>query len=148
MIFSKKKSKAQDHRISSLESDMANFKTNQANMNASIKNLENQKGQLAHSMKESSSRSFPSDTKNNTKECMAITLRSEKEIGDSKEVENEKIENEKEKVKVGQKEKKKEKDKFTSRRILFPDNPPLIVPPFPFPLRFKRAKLDAQFAKF
>ena len=62
LTASKKKSEAQDHQISNLESEMTNFKTNQANMNVLMKNLENQIGQLAHSMKESSSRSFPSDT--------------------------------------------------------------------------------------
>ena len=51
---------------------MANFETNQANMNASMKKLENQIRQLAHSMKERSSRSFPSDTEKNPKECMGI----------------------------------------------------------------------------
>ena len=66
----------QDNRISNLEFDMANFKTNQAKMNASMKNLENQLEQLPHLMKESSSRSFPSDMEKNPKECMAITLRS------------------------------------------------------------------------
>ena len=54
----------------------------------------------------------------------------------------------KEDVKVDKREEKKEKDKFISGRILFPDNPPLIVPPFPFPQRFKNAKLYGQFAKF
>ena len=66
----------QDHQISNLEFDMANFKTNQAKMNASMKNLENQLEQLPPLMKESSSRSFPSDMEKNPKECMAITLRS------------------------------------------------------------------------
>ena len=61
-------------------------------MGASLKNLETQVGQLAHSMKESSFRSFPSDTENNLKDCMAITLRSGKDLGDSKKVENEKVE--------------------------------------------------------
>ena len=74
-------------------------------MGASLKNLETQVGQLAHSMKESSSRSFPSSMEKNPKDYMAITLRSGKEIGDSKDlvdskkVENEKIENEKVEVK-------------------------------------------------
>ena len=70
---------------------MANFKTNQANMKASMINLENQIWQLTNSMKESLSRPFPSDMENNPKECMASTLRSGKELGDSKEVENEKL---------------------------------------------------------
>ena len=126
---------------------MANLRINQANMNTSMKNLENQIGLLAHSLKVSSSRYFPSDKENNTKESMAITLRSAKELGNSKEVENEKLENEKEEVKVDKRNEKKEKDKLTPRRNLFPYNPPLFVPPFPFPQRFKKAKLDRQFAK-
>ena len=98
-------------------------------------------------MKESSSKSFPSDMENNPKDCMAITLRSGKELGDSKEVENEKVEIEKEEVKMN-KEEKREEDKFTLGRILFPNKPSPIVTPFPFPKRFKKAKLDGQFAKF
>ena len=46
-------------------------------------------------MKESSSISFPSDTKKNPKDCMAITLRSGKELRNSKNAENRKAENEK-----------------------------------------------------
>ena len=41
-----------------------------------------------------------------------------------------------------------EKDKFTLGRILFPNNPLLIFSPLPFPQRFKKAKVDRQFAKF
>ena len=33
-------------------------------------------------------------------------------------------------------------------RITFPKNPPLIIPPLPFPQRFRKAKLDEQFEKF
>ena len=47
-------------------------------------------------MKESSSRSFPSDTEKNLKDCMASTLQSGKELGDGKELGNsEKVENDK-----------------------------------------------------
>ena len=45
-------------------------------------------------------------------------------------------------------EEKIEEDKFTLGRILFPNKPSPIVTPFPFPQRFKKAKLDGQFAKF
>ena len=75
-----------------------------------------------------------------------------KDLGDSKEVENEKLGNEKVEVKVDKKEEKKEEkkenDKFILGRIMFPDNPPLFVPPLPFLQRFNKAKLDGQFAKF
>ena len=129
-------------------SRIVNLEKEQVNIKASLKTLENQMGQLAHSIKENFSKSFPSDVKKNPRECKAITLRSRKELEDPKTVEKKKVEIEKEKARVDKKEEKKEKDKFTSGRITFPDNPPLIVPPLPFPRRFKKAKLDEQFAKF
>ena len=52
----------------------------QANTNASLKNIETQIGQLALSMQNQSRDSFPSDTKKNPKDCMAITLRSGREL--------------------------------------------------------------------
>ena len=61
-------------------SQITNLETNQANMGASLK-------------------TFPSDLENNPKDCMAITLRTGKELGDSKEVKNEKVKIEKEEVK-------------------------------------------------
>ena len=117
---------------------IANLETCQANMGTSLKNLETQVGRLAHFMKESSSRSFPSDTENNPKDCMAITLRSGKELGNSKEVENEKVENEKvetekQKVQMDKKEERKEGNKSTPGRVISLDKPSLIVPPLPFP---------------
>ena len=99
-------------------------------------------------MKESSSRSFQSDTKKNPKDFMAITQRSGKELGKSKEVENEKVEIEKEEVKMDKKEEKKEEDMFTLGRSLFIDKPSPIVPPLSFPQRFKKAKLDGKFGTF
>ena len=46
-------------------------------------------------MKDGSSRYFPSDAKKNPNDFMVITLRSRKELRNSKRVENEKVENEK-----------------------------------------------------
>ena len=131
-------------------------------------------GQLVHSMKESSSRSFPSDTEKNPKDCMAITVRSGKEVRDGKElgnskndenrkvdnekivdeevdnkkVENEKVEAEKQELQMDKKEEKREENKSTPRNILFPDKTFSIVPPFPFPQRFRKSKLDGKFATF
>ena len=58
-----------------------------ANTNASLKNLETQVEQLAQSMQNQSKDSFPSDTKKNPKDCMAITLRSGRELQKRKEEE-------------------------------------------------------------
>ena len=52
----------------------------QANTNASLKNLKTKVGQLALSMQNQPKDSFPSDTKKNSKDCMAITQRSGKEL--------------------------------------------------------------------
>ena len=82
-------------------------------------------------MKESSSKSFLSDMDKNPKDCMAITLRSGKDLGDSKElgnskkVEKKKVENEKVEV-------EKEENKSTSRKVLFPENPPQLSHLFHF----------------
>ena len=72
----------------------------QANTNASLKNLETQVGQLALAMQNQSKDGFQSDIKKNPKDCMAVTLRSAREL---KEIENEKKKSEEEKhTKIGE----------------------------------------------
>ena len=66
----------------------------QANTNDILKNLESQVGQLALAMPNQSKDAFPSDTKNNPKDCMVVTLRSVREIERRKEEENKKNEKE------------------------------------------------------
>ena len=58
----------------------ANITVFQANTNTSLKNLETQVGQLALAMQYQSKDSFPSDTRKNPKDCMAVTLRSGREL--------------------------------------------------------------------
>ena len=53
---------------------MKNMETNQANLGASLKNMKTQMGQLAKSMREQPSKSFPSDTETNPKQCMAVVI--------------------------------------------------------------------------
>ena len=67
----------------------------QANTNASLKNLETQVGQLALAVQNQSRDSFPSDTKKNPKDYMAVTLRSGKELKRRNEDEMKQIEVEK-----------------------------------------------------
>ena len=45
-------------------------------------------------------------------------------------------------------EKKQHHDEGFPGRITFPNNPPLYTLPLPFPQRFRKTKLDEQFAKF
>ena len=86
-------------------SNFGNFQENttvfQINTNASLKNLKIQIGQLAQAMQKEPKDSFPSDTRKNPKDCMAVFLRSCREL-DERRVE--KMDNEKEKqVKIGEK---------------------------------------------
>ena len=64
--------------------ELENFKSNihmfQANTGASLKNLETQVRQLALNMQNQTKGAFPSDTQKNSKDCMAIQLRSGKEV--------------------------------------------------------------------
>ena len=66
----------------------------QANTNASLRNLESQVGHLAMNMQNQSRDSFPSQTKKNPKDCMAITLRGGKELKKIEEEERKLTENE------------------------------------------------------
>ena len=62
-----------------------NIKTHCTNMNASIKSLEMQVGQLANEIKNQSKGKFSIDTKQNPRDqCKAIITRSGKEVGSSK----------------------------------------------------------------
>ena len=69
-----------EQKFAELSVFQANTTMFQANTNASLKNLETQVGQLALNMKNQSRDSFPSDTKKNLKDYMAITLRNGKEL--------------------------------------------------------------------
>ena len=78
--------------------ELAAFQVNttvfQANTNASLKNLETRVGQLGLTMQNQSKDSFPSDTMKNPKDCMAITLRSDRKL-EEKRVERKNTEEEK-----------------------------------------------------
>ena len=62
----------------------------QKNASASLKNLETQVGQLALNVPNQSKGTFPSDTQKNPKDCMAIQLRSGKDLSSNKETEQRK----------------------------------------------------------
>ena len=51
-------------------------------------------------------------------------------------------------TKVNNKGEKQKSDEVVLGKITFPDNPPSYTPPLPFPKKFRKTKLDAQFAKF
>ena len=130
---------AYDKRFNSLE-------THCVNMGAMIKTLETQIGKLAIAVQEQSSRTFPSDTEKNPRECKAITLRSGKELEETRG---------EEKLKESAAEKvdeditrATEPIKVTPGTITFLDNPPKMNQPLPYPQRFKKKIIDEQFSKY
>ena len=100
-------------------SDLKVFKSGtqifQKNTSASLKNLETQVGQLALNMQTQNKGAFPSDTQKNPKDCMAVQLRSGKEVGNSSRKER-KEGTEEEQEETGKEEKKNMLEKITKAR--------------------------------
>ena len=76
----KRLSNIHEHKFVDIVVFQANTTVFQTNTNASLKNLETQVRQLAQTLQNQSKEAFPSDTKRNPKDYMAITLRSGKEL--------------------------------------------------------------------
>ena len=66
----------------------------------------------------------------------------------NKRVEDENVEAETQESQVGKKKENREENQSISRNVLFPNKPSPFVPPLPFPQRFRKDKLDGQFATF
>ena len=124
----------------------------QANTNDSLKNFETQVGQLALAMQNKSRDFFPSDTKKNPKDCMAITMRSGKELQEREETEKKKNEAETEKAgqnSVGCEKKKnitglsdkneqmKKQDEVAKDKKVQKEEVRVYQPPIPFPQRLQ-----------
>ena len=73
-----------EQKLSDLEAFESDTQVFQKNTSASFKNLETQVGQLALNMQNQSNGTFPSDTQNNPKYCMAIQLRSGKDLSNNR----------------------------------------------------------------
>ena len=69
-----------EQKFSKLAAFQANTNVFQANTNASLKNMETQIGQLVLAMQNQSKDAFPSDTRKNLKDWLAVTLRSGREL--------------------------------------------------------------------
>ena len=104
-----------EQKFVELAAFQANKNVFQANTNASLKNLETQVGQLALSMQNQSRDSFSSDTKNNPKDCMKVTLRSGKELHKIRRDENEMTEKE-EKIEDGKESEQDSSELIEERR--------------------------------
>ena len=69
-----------EQKFAELEASNTNSQIFQKTTNASLKNLETQIGQLALNLQNQMKDAFPSDTKKNPKDCMAVQLRSGKDL--------------------------------------------------------------------
>ena len=116
-----------------------NFQVFQNTTNATLKNLETQVGQLALTLQSQKKDAFPRDTKKNPKDCMAVQLRSGKELGrmtERNDSSTEKASPEKKEELEGKKDRVDRKDIHDSR------------PAVPFPQRLQKSKIEDQFAGF
>ncbi|XP_030958794.1 uncharacterized protein LOC115980710 [Quercus lobata] len=127
-------------RFKKFDSRLDNIETHCSNMGATMKNLEVQIGQLATTINAQQRETFPSNTEVNPKEqCKAITLRSRREIERSPSKETESTpttpNNGQSKNKVEEEEIVNDTLRETDMppSISFPDNPPILSTPFPYP---------------
>ena len=138
-----------EQKLSDLEAFKSDTQMFQKNANASLKNLETQVGQLALNMPNQRKGTFPSDTQKNPKDCMAIQLRSGKDLSSNKktegkeETEAEKEETEKIEEKNSQLEQLKRSNDQKKK-----EGVPAYTPVVPFPQRLQKSRREEQFSKF
>ena len=128
-----------EQKFAELGATATNFQVFQNTTNATLKNLETQVGQLALTLQSQTKDAFPSDTKKNPKDCMAVQLRSGKEIGrmtGRNDSSTEQASPEKEEELERKKEGVDRKDNHNSG------------PAVPFPQRLQKSKIEEQFARF
>ncbi|XP_022866538.1 uncharacterized protein LOC111386305 [Olea europaea var. sylvestris] len=136
------------------EARLDSIETHMTNLGATVKNLEVQIGQIATAIQSQQKGQFPSDIEVNPREhCNAITLRSGKVVEERKLREAGVPTSDpilaREKQIEGQKtEAEATKKIYKPYSISFPDNPPILKPPLPFPQRYLKKDFDEKFAKF
>ena len=128
-----------EQKFGELEATASNFQIFQNTINASLKNLETQVGQLALTLQSQKKDAFPSDIKKNPKDCMAVQLRSEKEL-----------EKMKEKNDSSKEEESPEKEEALEKKKDGVDRKDIqgSIPAVPFPQRLQKSKIEEQFARF
>ena len=139
-----------EQKLSDLESFKSDTQMFQKNTSASLKNLETQVGQLALNMPNQNKGTFPSDTQKNPKDCMAIQLRSGKDLSSNKETEADKEETEAEKERTEEKAKKDSQLEQMKRSNdqKKKEGVPFYTPAVPFPQRLQKSRREEQFSKF
>ena len=136
-----------EQKFAELEASNTNSQIFQTTTNASLKNLETQIGQLALTLQKQMKDAFPSDTKKNPKDCMAVQLRSGKELENekSKKEESDKGEGSLENAESLEKERKKEQQQEEEGSKKKGQNS---MPVVPFSKRLQKSRIEEQFARF
>ena len=110
--------------------------------------METQVGQLALNIPNQSKDIFPNDTQNNPKDCMAVQLRSGKEVSNnSKKERKEETDAEQETGKEGEKSIQTEQPEGSSEQKQ-KERIPAYTPTVSFPQRLQKAKREEQFSRF
>ena len=138
-----------EQKLSDLEAFKSDTHMFKKNASASLKNLETQVGQLALNMPNQSKGTFPSDTKKNPKDCMAIQLRSGKDLSSNKKTER-KEETEAEKEGTENEEEKNSQIEQLKRinDQKKKEGVPVYTPAVPFPQRLQKSRREELFSKF
>ena len=148
MLENKRILNLHERKFSDLENFPANTAMFQINTNASLKNLEIQIGQLAQAVQKEPKDSFPSDTRKNPKDCMAVILRSGREL-DERRVQKRDTKEEKQ-VEIGE-ELEQHSSETTEKEKTIEMQPKqqgmkeevkAYNPPVPFPQILQKAKLE------
>ena len=136
-----------EQKFAELEASNNNSQIFQKTTNASLKNLETQIGQLALTLQNQMKDAFPSDTKKNPKDCMAVQLRSGKELDKEKSEKDEgnKGEGSLRNAETLEKKRKLEQQQEEERSKKKAQNS---MPAVPFPQRLQQSKIEEQFARF
>ena len=149
-----------EQKFDEITTFQANITVFQANTNDSLKNMEVQIGQLAQTMQNQSKGSFPSDTRKNPRECMAVSLRSGRELEErrkeKKDIEEEQYADIGEHFKQHSPETTEEEEAtgMQPEKNVEKENPgkkeevKAYEPQVPFPQRLQKAKLEEQFSRF
>ena len=135
-----------ERNFAELEASNTNSQIFQKTTNASLKNLETQIGQLALNLQNPTKDAFPSDTKKNPKDCMAVQLRSGKDLKEK----TEKYESNKgeEGPEIAETLEGKRKKEQLSREEGSKKKTQNNLPAVPFPQRLQKSKIEEQFARF
>ena len=128
-----------EQRFAELEASNTNSQMFQKTTNASLKNLETQIGQLALNLQNQMKDSFPSDTKKNPKDCMAVQLRSGKDLEEK--TERDESNTEEEGPEIAETLKRKRKKEQLSREEGSKKQTQNNLPAVPFPQRLQKSKI-------